>query len=110
MDLSRILAFFKNFETGRIIQFLKDLDVGQLVHNPWLLGGVGLLAMVALFMRWRLLLTTLVGVTGFVWLTAYTVERGTTLDGLGNQNLLVFVGGGIVVIFVVIYLLFIKTD
>lgn len=110
MDLSQILAFFKHFETGRVIQFLKDLDVGQLVHNPWLLGGVGGLALVALVMRWRLLLVTLLGVTGFVWLTAYTVERGTTLDSLGNHNLLVFVGGGIVVIFLVIYMLFIKTD
>jgi hypothetical protein len=84
--------------------------VGQLVHNPWLLGGVGLMSLVALFMRWRLLLATLLGVTGFVWLTAYTLERGTALESLGNPTLLIFVGGGIGVIFLVIYLLFIKTD
>lgn len=110
MDLSQVSAFFRHFQTARVVKYLKDLDVGQLVHNPWVLGGVALLSVVALFMRWRLLLATLVGVTGFVWLTAYAVDKGTTLDSLGNHSLVTFVCGGIVVIFVVIYLLFIKTD
>jgi hypothetical protein len=110
MDFSKVVGFFQHFETGRVLRTLQDLDLGRLVHNPWLLGGVGALALIALFMRWRVLLTTLLGVTGFVWLIAHTLKKGTDINSLGSGSLVTFVGGGVVIILVVIYFLFIRSD
>jgi len=107
--MERVLDFFRNFETQRMIQMLQDARIGDLVHNPWFLGSVAALAVISLVMGWRVLMTTILGLTGFAWLVSYTLEKGTSLDG-SNDTLLVFVGGGAVVIGMVIYLLFIKSE
>jgi hypothetical protein len=110
MDFSRVLGYLKNFETARAWQALQDLNVGELIHNPWFLGSIGVLALVSLIMRWRLLLVVLVSVTAFTWLLSYVHQRGTELDGLANETLLIFAGGGVFIIFFFIYLLFIRGD
>ena len=110
MNVSSVIEFLKNFETGKVVQFLKDMNVGDLIHNPWFLGAMGALALVALLMKWRLLLTAILTVTGLAGLISYTLERGTQLNGLNNQTLLMFVGGGAVLVGLVIYLLFIKSE
>jgi len=110
MDFSQVIGFFHHFETGRVLRGLQELNLNQLLHNPWLLGGVGALSLIALFMRWRVLLTTLLGVTGFVWLVSHTLQEGTDIQHLGNNSLLTFVGGGVAILLVVIYLLFIRSD
>jgi type II secretory pathway component PulF len=43
-----------------------------------------------------------------VGLLNYTLQQDTSLENLSNPTLMVFVGGGVLIIFVVIYLLFIK--
>lgn len=110
MNVAAILDFLKNFETGKVVQFLNDMNVGDLIHNPWFLGTMGGLALLALLMKWRLLLTAILGVTGLAGLISYTLERGTQLNSVGDQTLLIFVGAGAVIIGVVIYLLFIKSE
>ena len=110
MNLSTAADLLKHFETQKVINYLGQMDVGQLVRNPWLLGSIGVLALVSLIMHWRLLLVTLVGLTGFVWLVSYVHQRGTTLTSLSNGNLLLFVGGGVTLIGLMIYFLFIRTD
>jgi hypothetical protein len=110
MDFSRVLGYLKNFDTARTWQALQDLNVGELIHNPWFLGSIGVLALVSLIMRWRLLLVVLVSVTAFTWLLSYVHQRGTELDGLANDTLLIFAGGGVFIIFFFIYLLFIRGD
>lgn len=107
--MDHILDFFRNLETQRIMQLLQDAKIGDLIHNPWFLGSVAALAVISLVMGWRLLLTTVLGLTGFAWLISYTLQQGTSLDG-SNDTLLVFVAGGAVVIGLVIYLLFIKSE
>ncbi len=110
MDFSKAAGFFKHLETERVIAFLQEMNVGTLIHNPWFLGGMGAAALIALLMHWRLLLATILGITGFSWLLSYTLQQGTTLEGPASQTMLVFVGGGVVLIMVIIYLLFIKTE
>lgn len=110
MNFAAIGDFLKYFETERVLAFLNDMNVGDLIHNPYFLGAMGLLALLALFMKWRLLLVSILTVTGLAGLVAYTLEKGTELGGLGNQSLLMFVGVGAVLIALVIYLLFIKSD
>lgn len=108
--MDTISEFMQRFRTDQLVATIQDLKLGDLIHNPWFLGSVLALAILALIMRWKVLLTTILGISGFVWLVNYTLERGTNLDSASNPTLLVFVGGGAVIIGLVIYLLFIKTD
>jgi len=105
-----ISKFFQNFKTDQVLESLEKMKLETLIHNPWFLGTVATLALLALILRWRVLLTLILGLSGFTFLLSYTMERGTDLGGVGDSTLLVFVGGGIVVMGVVIYMLFIKTE
>lgn len=110
MDSATLDSWLRKLETGEILRQFQELNPGELVHNPWVLGAIAALALLALMMRWRVLLTTIVGTTGFVWLTDYTLKQNTTPDQLNSETLLVFAGGGVAIIMLVIYLLFIKSD
>lgn len=110
MDYTSLIDFLQRFETGRVIAFLKEMNVGELIHDPMFLGITGGLALLALFMKWRVLLATIVSVTGFVGLISYTLQQETSLTAMNNQTLIVFVLGGVAIVSIVIYLLFIKTD
>lgn len=110
MNFSAIAGVLKHLETERVLKFLNDMNVGKLIHNPWFLGAMGALALLSLFMRWRLLLVTVLSVTGLAGLIAYTLQRGTQIESLGSQTLVTFVFVGAVLVAMVIYLLFIKSD
>jgi hypothetical protein len=103
--------FLENFETGRILAYLQNLELQQLVQSPYFLGGTAALAILCLLMRWRVLLGILLSISGFVWLLSYTLARDVSLEGgIGNETLLIFVGGGAALVFLVIYLLFIRGE
>ncbi len=108
--MDALLDLLKNFETSRVIDFLQNLNVGELVHHPWFLGVTAALAVLALIMRWRLLLATILAVAGFVGLISYTLQRGAAIDSLQSETLLIFVAAGVALIFVIIYLLFVKAE
>lgn len=111
MDYNSIIEFLKKFETTKVVNYLATLNLHELVNNPYFLSGIGALAVIALLMRWRVLLVTILGVSGFVWLLSYTLQKDTSLEGgLASDTLFVFVGGGTVIIFMVIYFLFIRND
>ncbi|NIQ97475.1 MAG: hypothetical protein GWN87_27340 [Desulfuromonadales bacterium] len=110
MGLNDITAFIQKFQTDKVIESLEKMKLETLIHNPWFLGIVATLALLALILRWRVLLTLILGLAGFTYLLSYTMQRGTELGGVGNSTLLVFVGGGAVVMGLVIYMLFIKSE
>jgi hypothetical protein len=105
------MEFLQAFETARIIAQLQALNLQELVQNPYVLGGAGALAIIALVMRWRVLLVTILTISGFVWLLAYTLAQNTSIEGgAAQETLLVFVLGGAAIVFVAIYLLFIRGE
>lgn len=111
MDSTSFMELLQNFETAKVVAYLKQLDLQRLVNSPYFLVGTGTLAIIALFMRWRLLLVTILCIGGFAWLLSYTLGKDTTLHGGGgNDALVVFVAGGGVLVFLVIYLLFIRGE
>lgn len=111
MDLSAITNFFAKFETSRVITTLEKLNLQELVQNPYFLGGTATLAIIAFLMRWRLLLVVILAIAGFVGLFSYTLEQGTSLEGgAANETMMVFIGGGTLIVFLVIYLLFIRSE
>ncbi|MDW7645325.1 MAG: hypothetical protein SCI25_09790 [Desulfuromonadales bacterium] len=110
MDFSSVAEFFERFQTERVIEFLNDMNVGELIYNPLFLGIMGGLAILALIMRWRMLLVTLFSVVGFAGLISYTLERGTDISSPSDPTLLIFVVAGAVLVMAAIYFLFIKGD
>jgi peptidoglycan/LPS O-acetylase OafA/YrhL len=101
----------QNFETTRVVAYLQALNLQELVHSPYFLGGTAALAIIALFMRWRMLLVTVLCLGSFAWLLSYTLGKDTSLQGGGgNDTLVVFVLGGGVIVFLAIYLLFIRGE
>ncbi len=110
MNQSSFTTFLQKFETTRVLAQLREMNLADLIYNPWFLGIVGGLALLALFMKWRVLLATILSLTGFIGLISYTLQKETTLDGLSNDTLMVFVAGGAGIVFVTIYLLFIKNE
>lgn len=111
MDLSSVMEFLQQFETKKLLAFLQDTDTKEIMEHPYFLTGLGIGAVIAYFMKWRLLLVVVIAVTGFIYLLNYTLSRGTSLDGgMPTDTLVVLVGGGTLIVFLAIYLLFIKAD
>jgi hypothetical protein len=111
MNLTSFMELLQKFETSRVIAYLQSLDLQELIHNPYFLGGTAILAVIALLLRWRVLLVTILSISGFVWLLSYTLARDTSLEGgVASETLIVFVFGGTAIVFLAIYLLFIRGD
>ena len=111
MNSTSFMELLQRFETDRVVAYLQTLDLQQLIHSPYFLGSIGTLAVIALMMHWRVLLVTILTVTGFVWLLAHTLAQNTSIEGgAAQETLLVFVLGGVAIVFVAIYLLFIRGE
>lgn len=110
MDFSAFLDALQHLETGRMARYLGELNLGDLSHNPWFLGAMGTLAVIALLCKWRTLLALIVGLTGLTWLINATVAQGTGVEELGSQNFIIFFGGAVLIVLVMIYLVFIRPE
>jgi hypothetical protein len=110
MDFSSIREFLQYLETEQVMAFLEEINLGDLILNRWFLGGLIIFTAITLFFRSYALLATVLGLVGFSSLVNYTLQQGTSVDGVFSDTLLVFVGGGLLLIFAIIYLLFIKHD
>jgi len=111
MDFSSVMEFLQNFETKKMMQYLQGTDTKQIMEHPYFLTGLGIGAIIAYLMKWRLLLVLVLAITGFIYLLNYTLSKGTSLEGgMPTDSLIVLVGGGCFIIFLVIYLLFIKSE
>lgn len=111
MNFTSFMAYLQKFETAKVIAYLQALNLQELIHNPYFLGGAATLAVIALLMRWRILLATVLTISAFAWLLSYTLAQDTSLEGgMGNDTLIVFVFGGAAIVFLAIYLLFIRSE
>ena len=111
MDFSTVIEFLKNFETTKVMTYLQAMDLKEVMEHPYFLTGVGVTAVIAYLMNWRLLLVTVMTITGFIYLLGYTLSRGISLEGgMPTDALAVLVGGGSFIVFLAIYLLFIRSD
>jgi hypothetical protein len=110
MDLSLIKEFYQYLETERVMTFLEEMNLGEMIFNRWFLGGLLVFAGITLYLRRYALLATVLALVGFASLVHYTLQQGSAVEGVLSETLLVFVGGGLALIFVIIYLLFIRHD
>lgn len=111
VSVDSLLGQLEALDNNHIIEFLGQMQIAEYIHNPWFLGAMGALAICCLIFKWRVLLATIVGLTGLAWLVSYTVQQGTEVqEGLQSNSLIFFVIGGVAIIVLMIYLVFIKEE
>lgn len=98
------------FETERILKFINEMQLGDLVQDPYFIGGMAALAIITWLLKWQWFSGTIVVVTGFALLLSYTMGQDTSLQEGNNDVLLVFVGGGAVLVAIAIYIFFIRGE
>jgi hypothetical protein len=111
ISVDSLLGQLKELDNEHIIEFLGEMQIAEYIHDPRFLGVMGVLAVCCLLFKWRVLLATIIGLTGLAWLVNYTVAQGTDVqEGLQANSMIFFVGGGVVIVVLMIYLVFIKED
>jgi hypothetical protein len=111
LSIDSLLEQLKELDNDHIIEFLGGMQIAEYIHNPWFLGGMVALAICCLIFKWRVLLATIVGLTGLAWLVNYTVAQGTEVsEGLQSNSMIFFIGGGVAIVFLMLYLVFIKEE
>ncbi|RLB72417.1 MAG: hypothetical protein DRH06_03765 [Deltaproteobacteria bacterium] len=110
MSWTGIIDYLQNFRTDQLVQQLQDRGIDNLTTNPWFLGGILALILITYFMGWRAIAGFISGIGGFILVVSLAISKGTGMAGLSGGGLWILVGGGVVVIFLFIYILFIKTE
>lgn len=104
--MEAIIEWLKPLKTSMIIRYIADLN---LLHNPWFIGGALLFILICLWLKWHLLLTCTLSLTGFVALVYLVHNTGTDLER-SSDSLFIFVGGGAALVFLFIYMVFMRGD
>lgn len=91
-----------------IIDFLINAQVIEFLRDPRVMFAAGVLFLLSLALKWRVVAITLFAVAALVAVARYSklAEGKTAMD----TNMLVFAIGSFLVIVVVIYFLFIRGD
>ena len=110
MSWAEVIDYLQNFRTDQISQQLQDRGFDNLSTNPWFLGGFLALILITYFIGWRAIAGFISGVGGFILVVSLAISKGTGMAGLSGGGLWILVGGGVVVVFLFIYLLFIKAE
>lgn len=111
MTFDEFLASLSRFDVDGMLAYAGQYDLGVYVNHPWFLVVMGTLAILCLLFKWRTMFAVILGLTGISKLIAYTLASGTGIDeGLKSHSLMVFIGGGLLIIIALIYLLFIRGD
>ena len=110
MAWTDFLNYLQNFRTDKIIAQLAAWNIDELSSNPYVLAGLALVIAVTYFLGWKTFSAFIVGIGGFALAVSYTVKQGTGVEGIAGGGLTIMVGAGVAVVFLFIYLLFIKSE
>ncbi len=91
-----------------IVDFLTSAKIMELATDPRVLFLVAVVFVIAVLMRWKLVLLLLFAIGGILAVVRYT-SPGVG-GGVVDRQMLLFVGGILAVAVVLIYFLFIKGD
>jgi hypothetical protein len=91
-----------------ILNYLTNAKIMELAGDSRVLFGAGVLFLLALFFRWKLILALLFAFGGTITVMRYAElsEGNTSID----QNLVIFGVGTVIVAAVLIYYLFIRSE
>jgi hypothetical protein len=110
MAWTDFLNYLQNFRTDKIIAQLAAWNIDELSSNPYVLAGLALVIAVTYFLGWKTFSAFIVGIGGFALAVSYTVKQGAGVEGIAGGGLTIMVGAGVAVVFLFIYLLFIKSE
>jgi len=91
-----------------IVDFLTSAKLMELATDPRVLFLTAVVFVIAVLLRWKIVLLLLFGVGAILAVVRYT--NPTAGGGAVDQQMLLFVGGILAVAVVLIYFLFIKGD
>lgn len=110
MTWTEFLGYLENFRTDKVVEQLAAWNVGDLGSNPYVLAGFAVVIAITYFLGWKTFSAFIVGIGGFALAVSYGVKQGTGVEGIAGGGATVMVGAGVVVVFLFIYLLFIKSE
>jgi hypothetical protein len=90
------------------IESLSTPNLMAMAKHPMALTAVGIMIVLSILFRWKMILLLLFGVGAFMAIVRYTNMNSTSAP-IGN-DLAIFGGGSAVVAIIIIYFLFIKGD
>ncbi|MDY0213127.1 MAG: hypothetical protein RBR06_08990 [Desulfuromonadaceae bacterium] len=104
--MEAFIEWLKPLNTSTIIRYISDLN---LLYNPWFIIGAVLFIAICLWLKWRLLLSCTLTLAGLIALIYFVRSSGTDLEH-SSDSLFIFVGGGTALVFLFIYLVFMRGD
>ncbi|MDK2848614.1 MAG: hypothetical protein PWP34_1967 [Desulfuromonadales bacterium] len=110
MDLSTARDFLEKLRTENIMAMLREANLGDLIYNPWFLSILGIICLVAILLKRQALFFMLLTTVGYACVIDYTLQKKPTIESAGSEPVLVFAGGGVILVFVFIYYLFLRQD
>jgi len=91
----------------QIIEFLTSKSLAEMAADPRVLFGTGVILVLAILFRWKYVLLFLFAIGATMAVLRYAGGGGTS-DTIVDRNMLMFIGGTIVVAVVLIYFVFIR--
>jgi hypothetical protein len=91
----------------RILEFLTSKTLAEMAADPRVLFGVGVVFVLAILFRWKYVLLFLFVIGATMTVLRYTGGGGTS-ETVVDRNMLLFIGGTIVIAIVLIYFVFIR--
>lgn len=93
----------------RILELLSSENLVEMASDPRALFGAGVVFVLAVLFRWKYVLLFLFAVGATLTVVRYTGGAGSA-ETIVDRNLMLFVGGTLVIAVVLIYFLFIRGD
>ena len=91
----------------QIIDFLTSKSLAEMAADPRLLFGVAVIFVLAVLFRWKYVLLFLFAIGATMTVLRYTGGGGAS-DNIVDRNMMLFIGGTIVIAIVLIYFAFIR--
>ncbi len=91
----------------QIIDFLTSKSLAEMAADPRVLFGTAVVFVLAILFRWKYVLLFLFAIGAAMTVLRYTGGGGTS-ETIADRNMMLFVGGTLVIAVVLIYFLFIR--
>ena len=91
----------------QIIEFLTSKSLAEMAADPRILFGTVVVFVLAVLFRWKFVLIFLFVIVATMTVLRYTGGGGTS-ETIVDRNMMLFIGGTIVIAIVLIYFVFIR--
>lgn len=110
MDLSTARDYLEALRTENMMAMLREVNLGDLIYNPWFLTVLGLVCLVAIILKRQALFFIIMTTVAYACVIDYTLQDKPSIESAGSQPILVFAGGGVILVFLILYYLFFRQD